>query len=310
MGTGYELTRRGVLALGAGVAATALSSPSFAQARQETRWHPVFGPPVMRYPEVGGVRGDFEGHRVVAVAAQVPFVGGFDFFVPEGTPVHPMAAGTVRYAAREATGLELEITHGTTRHVTEYGHLSQNDVRKDQAVERASPVSLSGRTGLVSLPSHLHAGIYDGSSPADIATRTIGWRPYVSPSQVEVLNDYSGVPFRGVGEGNIASLDLAPRNRASALATLLSELPHIAATASPGVRDRILSADEARHRGGGLDPLKRVLTDLVVAQRTLTPETPGYGLWLGVFAYSSAAPVLLTAPFSFEWARDNRRFVA
>lgn len=99
--------------------------------------------------------------------------GGYDWVLPEGTPLLAVADGIVYGAGegqsffcpplnRETSGLELSIDHQTPngdRLVSEYLHLSRIDVLPGQSVKAGQVIGLSGNTGCSTGP-HLHFGVY------------------------------------------------------------------------------------------------------------------------------------------------------
>jgi len=108
-----------------------------------------------------GGGGSYDGHN------------GWDWPVPEGTPVLAAGPGEVRRAAtetpffcpflgRDVSGMYVQVAHvapqGET-FVTEYLHLSQFLVATGARVSAGQPLGLSGNTGCSTGP-HLHFAVY------------------------------------------------------------------------------------------------------------------------------------------------------
>jgi murein DD-endopeptidase MepM/ murein hydrolase activator NlpD len=91
---------------------------------------------------------------------------GVDISLPEGTPVHAMASGSVRYAGwMSGFGNVIWLEHrGNTLSV--YAHLSRIDVRAGDRVRGRQPIGASGSTGNVSAP-HLHFEVWVAGRPVD-----------------------------------------------------------------------------------------------------------------------------------------------
>jgi len=104
---------------------------------------------------------------------------GYDWTVPEGTPVLASAAGTVTFAGLETpfvctllnnsvvAGNWISIEHGVATHrlvYTQYGHLSRIDVSVGQRVQAGQQLGLSGTTGCSTGP-HLHFSAYRTDHP-------------------------------------------------------------------------------------------------------------------------------------------------
>ncbi|HET6418600.1 MAG TPA: M23 family metallopeptidase [Geobacteraceae bacterium] len=105
---------------------------------------PVHG----RITSVVGLRND-------PIDGMLRFHKGIDISVPEGTPVKPVAAGTVVYSGfRSGYGNTIIVEHpdGMT---TIYAHHSANLASFGQQVDRDTVIALSGSTGRSTGP-HLH----------------------------------------------------------------------------------------------------------------------------------------------------------
>ena len=99
--------------------------------------------------------------------------GGYDWVLPEGTPLLAVADGIVNVAGesqsffcpplnRETSGLEVSIDHQAPngdRLASEYLHLSRLDGVPGQSVKAGQVIGLSGNTGCSTGP-HLHFGVY------------------------------------------------------------------------------------------------------------------------------------------------------
>jgi len=84
---------------------------------------------------------------------------GVDLGVPHGTPVRPMAPGTVRFAgSMQGYGTVVWIDHGGGV-LTVYAHLSSFIVRERQRVGGDTVIGYSGASGEVSGP-HLHFEVW------------------------------------------------------------------------------------------------------------------------------------------------------
>mgnify|MGYP006278770831 CR=1 FL=1 len=84
---------------------------------------------------------------------------GVDILVPDGTPVHAMSRGRVRYAgAMTGYGKVVWLEHGGGI-LTVYGHLSSIRVRAGQVVGGGDVIGLSGHSGRASGP-HLHFEVW------------------------------------------------------------------------------------------------------------------------------------------------------
>jgi murein DD-endopeptidase MepM/ murein hydrolase activator NlpD len=83
------------------------------------------------------------------------FHNGIDIAVPEGTPVKPVAPGTVYFSgARNGYGNMVIINHDDGM-ITIYAHNSMNLVKEGERVGRGTSIALSGSTGRSTGP-HLH----------------------------------------------------------------------------------------------------------------------------------------------------------
>ena len=124
------------------------------------------------YADDNGRAVDWRGRRTPASAAQDGH-RGYDFDMPQGTPVLAAGDGVVVRAGAEtardcpllaayAPGLFVQVEHvlpDQERIATNYAHLSRVDVREGQTVTRGEQVGLSGNTGCSTRP-HLHFGAF------------------------------------------------------------------------------------------------------------------------------------------------------
>jgi len=94
------------------------------------------------------------------------FRKGVEFAVPEGTPVHAVAAGRVRYAGRfRGYGNTVILDHGD-QYFTVSAHLSELAVSVGDWVEAGESIALSGESGSLSGPQ-LYFEVRRGSAALD-----------------------------------------------------------------------------------------------------------------------------------------------
>jgi murein DD-endopeptidase MepM/ murein hydrolase activator NlpD len=115
---------------------------------------------------------------------------GYDWPVPEGTPVLAAGPGTVTFATSEApffcpllnatvSGLVVTVTHGLSNRevvATQYLHLSRIDVKLGARVKAGQQLGLSGTTGCSTGP-HLHFGVVriNSKTGAQAVMDPYGW---------------------------------------------------------------------------------------------------------------------------------------
>jgi murein DD-endopeptidase MepM/ murein hydrolase activator NlpD len=100
---------------------------------------------------------------------------GVDLSVPDGTPVHAMAGGRVRFAGvQRGYGNVVWIDHGGSV-LTLYAHLSALQVRAGDRVQGGQVVGLSGHSGDVTGP-HLHFEVWRWGREVD-PVPLLGGRP-------------------------------------------------------------------------------------------------------------------------------------
>lgn len=104
---------------------------------------------------------------------------GVDIYVPEGTPIHAMASGQVRYAGwMTGYGNVVWIDHRGGA-LSVYAHLSSIEVRSGDRISGRQRIGLSGRTGDASGP-HLHFEVWVAGRPVDPVS-FLGRRPSLAP---------------------------------------------------------------------------------------------------------------------------------
>lgn len=95
------------------------------------------------------------GVRIDPIDGQLRHHNGIDIAVPEGTPVHSVAAGVVVYAGlRSGYGWAVLVEHDNGM-ITLCGHNSKLMVTQGQAVKKGETIALAGSTGR-STGSHVH----------------------------------------------------------------------------------------------------------------------------------------------------------
>ena len=100
---------------------------------------------------------------------------GVDLDVPEGTLVHAMNDGRVRFAGvMSGYGNVVWLEHGKNV-LTLYAHLSQIDVARGDEVDAGAVIGLSGATGDVTGP-HLHFEVWRWGREVD-PVPLLGGRP-------------------------------------------------------------------------------------------------------------------------------------
>lgn len=118
----------------------------------ESRSTPAFEP---KLPPVGGVITSGVGMRVDPIDGKMRHHNGIDIAIPEGTPVRPIAGGTVVFSGqRPGYGYTVLVEHDNGM-VSLYGHNSRLTVLQGQTVESTTVIALSGNTGRSTGP-HLH----------------------------------------------------------------------------------------------------------------------------------------------------------
>ena len=173
---------------------------------------------------MAGFRGTNDGRFVHWCASNGSYDGhnGWDYLMPEGTPILAVAAGTVRAARSETTffcpflgrdvaGLFVQVTHRSPYGesiISEYLHLSELRVAAGQTVAAGQVVGLSGNTGCSTAP-HLHFAVYrepPGGGTRLVPTDPYGWQgtgvdPWsADPEGAPSVWLWQGAPPRVTGE--------------------------------------------------------------------------------------------------------------
>lgn len=94
------------------------------------------------------------------------FHPGIDIGVPEGTPIHAAAAGTVIYCGWESGYGNLVVIDHHNGIATAYAHQSRIEVSCNQNVDQGQVIGLSGCTGFCTGP-HLHFEVRVNGTPVD-----------------------------------------------------------------------------------------------------------------------------------------------
>jgi murein DD-endopeptidase MepM/ murein hydrolase activator NlpD len=94
------------------------------------------------------------------------FHPGIDIGIPEGTPIHAAAAGTVIYCGWESGYGNLVVLDHHNGIATAYAHQSQIEVSCNQNVDQGQVIGLSGCTGFCTGP-HLHFEVRVNGVPVD-----------------------------------------------------------------------------------------------------------------------------------------------
>lgn len=121
-------------------------------------------------PVEGKITSEF-GYRIAPVEGASTGHSGIDIGVPIGTPVKSIADGTVVAAngGMRGYGKGVFIDHGIIngKHVvSEYGHLSEFEVKVGDKVTKGQVIAKSGNTGISTGP-HLHLTIRENRIPVN-----------------------------------------------------------------------------------------------------------------------------------------------
>ena len=136
---------------------------------------------------------DANGYQITMCGAretnQVDGHNGYDWRMPEGTPLFAVAGGLVMFAGleppffcpplnRTVQALYVQMRHRApdgTEFITIYGHLSRVDVSQGQTLGDQTAIGLSGNTGCSGTP-HLHFGAFRGRSNGEfVVIDPYGW---------------------------------------------------------------------------------------------------------------------------------------
>jgi murein DD-endopeptidase MepM/ murein hydrolase activator NlpD len=113
---------------------------------------------------------------------------GYDWRMPEGTPVRAAAGGLVMFAGTQAPsdcpplGRSVQAIYVQLRHqapdgtefITLYGHLARVAVAQGDVIEAGTVVGASGNTGCSGTP-HLHFGTFKGHNGTFTVIDPYGW---------------------------------------------------------------------------------------------------------------------------------------
>ncbi|HEY2542729.1 MAG TPA: M23 family metallopeptidase, partial [Gaiellaceae bacterium] len=91
---------------------------------------------------------------------------GIDIGIPEGTPIHAAASGTVIYCGWESGYGNLVVIDHHDGIATAYAHQSRIAVSCNQDVSQGDVIGYSGCTGFCTGP-HLHFEVRVNGSPVD-----------------------------------------------------------------------------------------------------------------------------------------------
>lgn len=121
-------------------------------------------------PVEGRISSDF-GYRKAPIAGASTGHSGIDIAIPIGTPIKAIADGKI-VAARigmKGYGTGVFVDHGIIngKHiVSEYGHLSNYNVKIGDNIKKGQIIAQSGNTGISTGP-HLHLTIRENNVPVD-----------------------------------------------------------------------------------------------------------------------------------------------
>lgn len=180
---------------------------------------------------------DTNGRFTTFWGEDTPFIDGhdgYDYVMPEGTPLRAAASGTVQFAGTESpffcpplnstvsgkvVRLDTTAPDGTPYRLV-YVHLSRLDVATGQAVTAGQVLGLSGNTGCSTGP-HLHFAVYRRTASAALQVDPYGWRPaavdpwtrdggvasrelWQAGEAPELYREVSDVPNPGTGNAHVA----------------------------------------------------------------------------------------------------------
>ena len=110
---------------------------------------------------VDGIITSQTGFRNDPFSGSLKHHNGLDIAAPSGTPVKPVAAGTVIFSGwKSGYGNTVILDHADGM-VTVYAHHSSNSVREGDRVDTGSVIALTGSTGRSTGP-HLHFEAWQG----------------------------------------------------------------------------------------------------------------------------------------------------
>lgn len=113
---------------------------------------------------------------------------GYDWRMPEGTPIRAVADGRVEFAGiqqpfncpplgRAVQAIYVQLRHAApdaVEFITIYGHLSRVTVSSGDVIAAGTVVGLSGNTGCSGTP-HLHFGVFKGRNGNFALIDPYGW---------------------------------------------------------------------------------------------------------------------------------------
>jgi murein DD-endopeptidase MepM/ murein hydrolase activator NlpD len=101
------------------------------------------------------------GLRQDPINGRLRIHNGVDIAIPEGTPVAPVASGTVIYSGAQPGYGNMVIVRHSDGMVTVYAHHSRNIVKTGDPVDKKTRLAYSGSTGHSTGP-HLHFEAWQG----------------------------------------------------------------------------------------------------------------------------------------------------
>jgi len=165
---------------------------------------PIFGRPFEGSFPIGNffdhdkpVDGDGNGYVLTLCGArdknQVDGHQGYDWRMPQGTPIFAVADGVVFSAGlqepaycpqldRKVQAMVVQLIHTAPNgesYVSAYGHLSRVDVEAGASVKEGAVIGLSGNTGCSGTP-HLHFGVARKVAGRYVLIDPYGWHSSMS----------------------------------------------------------------------------------------------------------------------------------
>lgn len=155
------------LAAGGGIGVGDLLQSNLAVEADLSANEQVPGQAPLPSPVEGTVTSGF-GWRVHPILGDWRMHRGIDIGASEGTPIRPIAAGTVTAVEeRSGYGRVVEIDHGGGW-TSLYAHCDRMDVRLGERVLPSTTIATVGNTGLSTGP-HLHLEVHQDGEPVDPA---------------------------------------------------------------------------------------------------------------------------------------------
>ena len=162
---------------------------------------PIFGRPFAGAFPIGNffdhdkpIDGDANGYVLTLCGArdtkQVDGHPGYDWRMPEGTPLFAVADAVVLTAGlepphlcpqlnRTVQALRVQLVHTAPTgesYVSVYGHFSRVDVQEGVSISEGTVIGLSGNTGCSGTP-HLHFGVARNVAGRYVLIDPYGWHP-------------------------------------------------------------------------------------------------------------------------------------